>query len=232
MASAEKYAAMLRSLNRWLSAVDKPVGLMMSRTTHARQVAHACLELGLDVPKDIGIITPIADRVMLLSSSPTISGIEYDYNKQGYEAAALLDKLIEGRPVARLQKWLAPSELVVRDSTDVFLCEDKIVSESMRYIAAHVREDLTVQDLADAVEVSRSTLLRRFEQAIDRSPRHEIDRMRIAYIKRLLSETDTPISEVCDTCGFSTPSHFTRYFKRLTGETPSRYREHLQQRDS
>ncbi|MGB0768935.1 MAG: helix-turn-helix domain-containing protein, partial [Phycisphaeraceae bacterium] len=113
---------------------------------------------------------------------------------------------------------------VVRDSTDVFLCEDEMVSEAMRYIASHVREELTVQALADAMGVSRSTLLRRFEEAIDRSPTHEINRLRVDYIKRLLSETEMPIAEICNVCGFSTASHFTRFFKREAGVTPSAYR--------
>jgi LacI family transcriptional regulator len=227
----EQYAAMLRSLNQWLSALEKPVGLIVHRTTHARQVAHACIEQGLRVPQDVGIVTTTGDRIMMLSSSPTISGVEYDYYRQGYEAAAMLDRLMNGLPVNPPQKWIAPTELVIRDSTDVFLCDDPLVSEAMRYVAAHVHEELTVGAVARAVGVSRWTLHRRFEEALGRKPQQEINRLRMDYLKRLISETQTPIAEIGYRCGFSDASHLTRFFKRLSGQTPSAYRKSSSRRN-
>lgn len=227
----EQYAAMLRSLNQWLAALDKPVGLIVNRTTHARQVAHACIEQGLRVPQDVGIVTTHGDRLMLLSSSPTISGVEYDYHRQGYEAAAMLDELMNGLPVNPPQKWLAPTELVIRDSTDVFLCDDPLVSEAMRYAAAHVHEELTVGVVARAVGVSRWTLHRRFDEALGRKPQQEINRLRMDYLKRLISETQTPIAEIGYRCGFSDASHLTRFFKRLSGQTPTAYRKSSSRRN-
>lgn len=223
--SMEHHASMLRSMNQWLGDLAKPAGLFVAHITPTRLVAHACIELGLRVPEDAGIITQMGDRVILLSGSPTISGVENDYFKQGYEAAAMLDRLMDGETVHPKERWIPPIEVVVRDSTDVFLCEDNLVSDAMRYIAAHVREELTVQAIADAMEVSRSTLLRHFEEALGRSPAHEISRLRLDYLKKLLSETKQTIAEVGLICGFSSASHFTRFFKRETGQTPSMYRK-------
>lgn len=223
--SPDTYVQMLVTLNDWLAHVQKPIGLVVNRTTHARVVAHACIEQGLRVPEEVGIVTPSGDQTMLTSSSPTISGVEFDFYRQGYEAAAMLDKMMSGQPVEQTQVLLPPSELVVRESTDVFLCEDKLVSQAMRYIAANLHEELSVNTVADAVGVSRWTLHRRFEQVLGKTPQQEISRLRVGYIKRLLTETDQPIASVGTACGFSTASHFTRYFKRETGLTPSKYRE-------
>ena len=73
--------------------------------------------------------------------------------------------------------------------------------------------------------MSRWTLHRRFEETLGKTPQHEINRLRVDYLKRLLRETKMPIAEICDKCGFSEPSHFTRFFKRLAGQTPSEYRK-------
>lgn len=228
---SETQANALRALTQYLSNLHKPIGLLVSHPSFARQVAHGCAQLGLRVPHDIGIVTPMGERVMLTRSSPTISAVEYDYYQQGYQAAAMLDNLMDGHPNKRLQQWLAPTEVVMRDSTDVFLCDDQLVSHAMRYVAEHVHQDLTVQALADAMKVSRSTLLRRFEETTGRTPQQEINRLRIEYLKRLLAETRQPIAQVGSNCGFSTASHFTRYFKRETGQTPSAYRERVTPRE-
>lgn len=221
----EKHVATLQSLSRWLVALPKPVGLMVIHPMLARITAHVCLEHGLNVPGEVGIITPVGERLQTLTPSPTISAVEFDHYTQGYEAAALLDKLMSGDRTGPLQKWLAPTELVVRQSTDVFLCEDELVSQAMRYIAGHVREELTVQSVADAVGVCRSTLHRRFEKVLNRSPQHEIDRLRAECLKRLLAETSDSITAISNSAGFSTPSHFTRFFKRVAAETPTEYRK-------
>lgn len=226
----EQHVATLQALSRWLDGLAKPVGLMVIHPMLARIVAHVCLEQDLNVPGDVGIITPVGERLQTLSPSPTISAVEFDHYEQGYEAAALLETLMGGEPADPLQKWLAPVRLVVRESTDVFICEDELVSQAMRYIAGHVREELTVPTVAKAMGVCRSTLHRRFENELGRPPQHEINRLRTDYLKRLLSETDRSIAAISDATGFSTPSHFTRFFKRVAGETPSAYRDKHQAR--
>jgi len=106
----------------------------------------------------------------------------------------------------------------------VFLCDDGPVSNAMRYLTEHIREELIVHTMAQAVGVSRWTLHRRFEEALGKTPQQQINRLRMDCLKRLLTETNQPIAEIANTCGFSNPSHFTRFFKRLSGLTPSAFR--------
>lgn len=214
----------VRDLGQYLEARAKPVGLIVNPDFYARHGAHICLELDIRVPEDVGLLALSAAPITLTSGWPTISSIECDYFKQGYEAAAMLDRLMAGERVHPMRRTLPPVEVAVRDSTDVFLCEDELVSKAMKYITKHLRQDISVQQLAEAMGVSPPTLHRRFEQSMGRSPMQEINRVRLDYIKRLLSETDKPIAKVGKDCGFSTASHFTRFFKREVGVTPSAYR--------
>jgi len=228
--SLEKHTAMLNEIQIWLKSIPKPVGLMVISANISRLVAHVCKQLDLRVPEDVGIITPTGEQVLTTSGSPTITAVEFDHYQQGYEAASLLDKLMHGKPAAPLKRWIAPSQLVVRDSTDIFLCEDALVSAAMRYIAEHIREELTVNMLAEALDVSRRTLHRHFDEVLGRSVMGEISRLRMDYLKRLLSETNQSIAQISDSCGFSNPSHLTRFFKRMANETPTVYRKRQQAR--
>jgi LacI family transcriptional regulator len=224
----ESYAAALRALNAWLKTIPKPIGLVVHRTTHARLVAHACLCQGIRIPHEVGIITPTGDRLMVLSSSPTISGVEIDCFRQAYRAAAMLERLMNGEQLETTKVLFPPKELVMRESTDVFLCEDELVSSAMRHIADQVRGEYSVDQLAEHLSVSRWTLHRKFTDVLGRTPGEEITRLRILYLKRLLGQSEESIAEIAHRSGFVSPSYFSRYFKRGSGFTPSAYREFIQ----
>jgi two-component system response regulator YesN len=52
----------------------------------------------------------------------------------------------------------------------------------------------------------------------------QLTRARIAYISRLLTETEMRIHEIATVVGYDDDRHFSRYFKRVTGLTPQAYR--------
>lgn len=108
---------------------------------------------------------------------------------------------------------------------DVFLCSDPMVLQAIRFIASNITRDLMIEDLATHLETSRETLIRRFKETLGRSVMSEVRRQRVDHLKRRLTETDRPIAEISDACGFSSPGQFSRYFKREVGITPSAYRK-------
>lgn len=223
-ASHEEQFRVIRDMMGYLASLEKPVGLVVDPDFYALHGAHICMELGIRIPEQVGIVSMPAPLTSLTGAWPTISSVEFDFFQQGYEAAAMLDRLMAGEQVYPRHRYLQPLEVTVRDSSDVFLCEDEIVSRAMRWIAAHVRNEITISDVAEKVGVSRATLYRRFEEVMGKSPQDEITRLRIDYVKRLLRETNLSLTEVSRNCGFSFSSHFTRYFKREVGMTPSAYR--------
>ncbi|MGB0767927.1 MAG: substrate-binding domain-containing protein [Phycisphaeraceae bacterium] len=209
----------------WLAGLDRPVGVLIQSVISSRYFAEIARELGLRVPDDVGIVSASGAEVVMTSNSPTLSSVEEDFEKQGYQAASMLDDLMQGRPVSPLRRTVPPKRLVVRESSDVFLCEDPLVSEAMRTIAERAHTDLFVDELAEAIGSSRRTLERRFEDVLGRSVHSEIRRLRAEHIKRLLEETDRSIGDIAISCGFDSASHFARFFKREIGQTPSGYRK-------
>lgn len=215
----------------WLQGLDLPAGVLVSSTVASRYLAVIAKELGLRVPEDVGIVTTSGDQVITTSYSPTLSSIETDLYQQGYEAAALLDELMDGQAAAPLHRLLMPKRIIVRESTDVFLCEDPLVSEAMHAIAERVHQPIGVDELAESVGMARRTLERKFEETLGRSVHSEIRRIRAEHIQRLLIETGRSISDIAFGCGFDSASHFARFFKREVGVTPSAYRDQMRRGD-
>lgn len=92
-----------------------------------------------------------------------------------------------------------------------------------------VEEDLTrnwrVPELARALNVSVSAFAHGFRAEVGDSPARWLSRKRMAYARRLLvSHTATEVAEML---GFANPFHFSRVFKRMTGETPSSVRRRM-----
>ena len=225
--SREELTRFRRDLIAWLSALEPPVGIAAVNATAARYIAQVCSELGLDVPRDIGIVVQSSDYSSD-TGTPSITAVGQDFMQLGIEAAKLLDQLMQGKEVHPLQRTLQPTPIHVRDSTDVFLCEDELVKNAMRFIAEHCRETLKVEDVANALLTSESTLRRRFEQVLGRQVKDEIARLRTNHVKLLLTETSKPLSTISEDCGFSSPTQFARYFSNAVGVTPSTYRKKSQ----
>lgn len=223
----EELSRFRRQLLAWLSDLKTPVGIAAINATPGRYIAQGCYELGMDVPKDVGIAVQSGDYSSD-TGSPSITSIEQDFVQLGYDAARLLDELIQGKAKHPLQRTHAPMRLVPRDSTDVFVCDDPLVKEAIRYIAEHRQQTVTVQDVADAVYTSKSTLRRRFEEVLGRQISDEIARLRTDHVKTLLIETDKSLSAIADECGYSSPTQFGRYFSKTVNMTPSEFRKQYQ----
>jgi AraC-like DNA-binding protein len=94
----------------------------------------------------------------------------------------------------------------------------------IEWLAEHLDENLSVNDMADVAELSPSYFRRWFHREVGSSPRDYMTQMRVERAKRLLSETSRSITEIAFDLGFSTSAYFTAVFHRETGATPSDYR--------
>ena len=94
------------------------VGVMAVHDYRARVLVDACLRLGLDAPHDVAVIGTDNDPTICEFCQPTLSSISRSAWKVGYEAAALLDRLMAGNPAPEHDILIPPDGLVARLSTD------------------------------------------------------------------------------------------------------------------
>ena len=98
------------------------------------------------------------------------------------------------------------------------------VTKCVEYIYAHIRDKITIQQLADYAKVSCSFLSRQFKKELGISVSDYIRERKIEVSKELLRDTEDSILEISYALSFSSQSHFIQAFKTITGITPKKYR--------
>ncbi len=87
--------------------------------------------------------------------------------------------------------------------------------------------DLSVEDIADKMSLSKSQLGRKIKSLTNYTPVEIIRNLRVKEARRLLTTTEKSISEIAYEVGFSLPAYFSKCFKDAYGETPSELRARL-----
>ena len=211
-------------LAQWLKRLPKPAGIMACDDDRGLQVLDACLRAGLRVPDELAVIGVNNDEHLCGLANPAMSSVDVGAERIGYEAAALLDRLMAGEKPPRETLELPPRGLVARRSSDWVSCEDRLVSAALELIRQRACDGVDTVALAEAVYLSRSTLERRFLRQIGRTPKQEILRVRLARAKELLLYTELSLAAVAERTGFRSSSYFCEVFHQETGVTPGAFR--------
>lgn len=215
-------------LMAWIESLPTPMGIFVSSTIIGRYLAQVCSEMGLRVPHDFAVVVQTGENTVATCSHPTLTLVEHNYFGAGYQAAILLDQIMRGEVTGvPVPVMVPPKRLVVRESSDTFITPDPLVTDAMRYIADNAGRGLSVDEVAEAVSTSRRTLERYFEQHLERSVYATITRFRTDFIKRTLVDSDAPLGAVAVDCGFASVSHFTEFFRKSAGITPSKFRKQM-----
>lgn len=93
------------------------------------------------------------------------------------------------------------------------------------YIEANLASDISLPDLAKIVNLSTHHFGQAFKRSIGFAPHRYLIERRVHRAKELLIGTDGTIAEIAIRVGFSSHSHLTVNFRKVTGTTPSRFRE-------
>lgn len=102
--------------------------------------------------------------------------------------------------------------------------EETIVAKVLRYVTDHISEQLSIEQLADAVAVSRRTFSRIFAKDASMTPSAFVEQVRVDFSRKLLEETDLPLKTVAFRCGFHSANHMRVIFARRLDTTPREYR--------
>jgi LacI family transcriptional regulator len=215
-----------RCLTTWLDGLTPPVGVCLEEAALARLLINLCEARGWSVPVDVAIVS-FNDNRMIAELPPQITCIHHGFERVGYEAAALLDRLIAGDPPPEESVFVPPKGVVARQSTDHFAVEDAVVAAALRYISGHLAEKLTVADIAREVSVSPRSLQLRFSAALGRPISDEIRRLRVTAAQRLLADPDRRINDIARQTGLGTGIAMSHLFRREQGMSPKAYREQL-----
>lgn len=233
------------SLNRWLRKLPKPAGILTCRGVWGVQVVEACRLLQLRVPEDIGVVCVDDDDLLCELSRPSLTSILVPSESIGFEAAAVLDRLLQSRnstttrrrgsrdnagrsrsaPRDVPDRLVVPTRFIPRQSSDVCAGSSPELSAAMQYIRNHAHEGIHVDDVAQASGISRRALESQFRETLQRGVGEEIRRIRLSRAEQYLTSTDMSVGEIAAQSGFSSVYYLSRYFRQQTGLTPSDFRK-------
>ena len=219
-----------RALSRWLKKLSKPVAIVTWTTELGRELIHACRREGLLVPEQVAVLAADNDELLCEACTPSLSGIALTSERIGFEAAKLLDRLMQGAAPPTEPCLIEPTGVLARQSTDTLAVDDPDLARAVAFIRTHATDPIQVGDVLREIPVSRRWLERRFREALGRGPAAEIRRVRLARAKRLLTDTDMPVPEVAQLAGFGSREYLASVFKSELGLSPRQYRTQTQAR--
>jgi len=219
-----------KKLERWIRDLPKPVAVLTWTGRRGREVIYACRALGLSVPEQVAVLGADDDSLLCEPCNPPLSALALTSEQIGFEAAALLDRMLHGAKPPAKPVLIEPTRVIVRQSTDTLAIDDEDVARAIAFIRAHTSQPIQVCDILRAVPVSRRSLDRRFQQVLGRTPADEIRRVHLERAKQLLADTDLPVPKVAAASGFRSREYLARAFKRATGLSPRQYRNRVQGR--
>ncbi len=228
--SARLSRHMNRTLRRrWvihtIRSLRYPLGIFCYNDCVAADIVDACIESGIRIPDEVAVLGVDNDPVICDCVQVPLSSVRHDLEGMAYEAAALLDCLMNGGSPPEIPKRIAPKGVVTRKSTEVLAVDNPDVASALGYIQDNFpRGNLSVDDVVAHGRVPRRSLERAFRDELQRTILNEILRVRVNHAQKLLETTPHSVTDIAIRSGFASLNHFYRVFRARTGLTPRAFR--------
>nr|WP_288598503.1 AraC family transcriptional regulator [uncultured Mediterraneibacter sp.] len=141
-----------------------------------------------------------------------------DYYIQSIEAASNITEVIQ-----LIETMYFDITNQVHEAT-LSAIKNPMIRECITYLDTHYREKIKLEELANTLGYTKYYLSTCFKKETGVSISEYIMEKRIAYAKLMLKNPSIDMQEISDELCFSNPSHFSAVFKKMTGLTPTQYR--------
>ncbi|QDS86928.1 Xylose operon regulatory protein [Rosistilla ulvae] len=215
-------------IKTWLTKLPPKTGVFAADGRQGRLITEWCHFLKISVPDDVAVLTGDDDGLLSSISSPPLSGIVLAAKQHGFEAAAMLDQMMDGADAPREPIRIKPLHVAVRQSTDILKYESPEIVQAIRFIRQNASLGINVSDVLNHIPISRRSLEQQFLETIGHTLGHEIRKVRFEQAQTQLANTDMTIEQIAASCGYSSASQLCRSFQKTLGETPLSYRKRMQ----
>lgn len=207
-----------------LSELPKPLAVLAANDQAGVHLLDACRRGGYAVPEEIAVVGAEDDATLCEFAVPEMSSVRFDGERVGYEAARILDRLMDGGGMPRGPVLVPPLGIVTRQSSDDLAIRDRLVARATRLLRDHLAEGITAGEVARRLRCSRSTLERRMKLALGRGPGEELRNLRLQRVEHLLARTNLTIDAIASQTGIAQATHLHALFRTRHGITPGEYR--------
>lgn len=212
------------TLAKKLNALPKPIAVLAADDRTAMALARTCQSAKLPIPDAVAILGIDNDERFSLASRPTLSSIEPDYEREGYEAAKMLEALMGHRKRKNWTVRCGVKATFVRESSAVRSPSLSLVERAEDYIRHHYDEITGPDDLARQLGVSRRLLDLRLQELRHPPAASMLRTARLEQLKKALRNDTSPIDSIVRRMGFSNPNWVKTVFRKTYGMTMTDWR--------
>lgn len=228
MATGWTLARQIDDLGDWLTSLPQPIGLFAGDDEHAQRAIFAATKYGLSIPQDLIILGFGNDPLVCEACQPSLSSVDPDWEKMGWEAGHQLHEMLKGNaPSPRVIK-VPPKGIARRESTDHRYADSPIVRKIIVDFERDMTQKIALQDIASNLSISHTSLNQMFRKATGNSMCEYFRRRRLEKSVHLLKTTSLDLAEICSEVGISWPSQLCKDLKKMTGQTPKQIRQEIE----
>lgn len=211
-------------LAAWIQELPKPVGVMVCSDQLGPHLLEACRRTGCVIPDEVAVLGVDNDEALCELSNPALSSIHPGHREVGYQAAALLDRIMKGARPPKKPLYTRAMNIVTRRSTDVLAIEDRNLRQALRIIREQAPQGIGVEEVVRHSGLSRSVLQRRFRKQLGKSIHDELLAVRIKHACELMLNTDLTLADIAERSGFTHQEYMGVVLKKNLGKTPAQIR--------
>ncbi|VED45465.1 AraC family transcriptional regulator [Raoultella terrigena] len=209
----------------WLQTLPPQTGIIAVTDARARHVLQACELLHIPVPEKLCVIGIDNEELTRYLSRVALSSVAQGTRQMGYQAAKLLHRLLDKEALPLQRRLVPPMRVIERRSTDYRSLSAPSVIQAMHYIRNHACKGIKVEQVLDAVGISRSNLEKRFKEEVGETIHTVIHSEKLEKARSLLVSTTLSINEISQMCGYPSLQYFYSVFKKEYDVTPKEYRD-------
>ena len=211
-------------LREWLRTIPKPIAIMACDDNQGTNLIEACHGIGIKIPSEVSVIGVDNDETLCSLGSTTLSSVQVDIERGGWEAAALVERLVADPAAPAEDVVLKPVKIVQRMSTAAFATDDQQILKAILFIHKNALKKISVSDVMAEAALSRRLLERRFKEVTGKTLYEYITDQKLKYFAEQLAETDEQVINIALSMGEIDTKSISRRFKQLYGCTPVEWR--------
>ena len=190
--------------------------MLLNRVSHRRVIPyerHQAVGKETGHCKDLSLTTPSRSLPATLLQAELKSG-----GRMGQLCSELLTQVLV---IHLLRHYSTFTQTITSENSSLTQAQ---LQQAIDYIHTHLGQDLSLVQIAKVINLSPTYFASLFKRATGISPHQYVIKQRVEQAKLLLSQTDLTIAAIALQVGFSSQSHLTQQFKRITRMTPKQVR--------
>ncbi len=214
----------LTRLRKWIDNLPERTAIITCNDDTAFHLLQACRAVGIKVPQQIAVAGIGNDECLCTLGYPTLTSVDLDPQRIGYQAADLLSRMMNEHYVPEQSIMMPPRGVVVRESTDIIATADQKLSDALQFIRENACRGITPGEVLKHVHLSRMALEIRFKSVLNQTIHEVIIQVRLRHVCELLATTDMTYRQIATETGFNYPEYLMRLFRQNMGITLKEYR--------